>query len=150
MLRRNFWASEVEIDEETTAEWYAAKGPWDCECDDCQNFLKLARNNALPEPIRSVLAELGVPADKATYVCEIMPKDERTSLSAQLPYRRSYLERGYRKNTVAEWGEVRCCHEAYPYGAPDFPTPHFDLKFWVTLPWVLDAQGNRALQMMKI
>ena len=36
------------------------------------------------------------------------------------------------------WGEVRCCHEPYPYGAPDFPTPHFDLEFWVTLPWVLD------------
>lgn len=36
-----------------------------------------------------------------------------------------------------EWGEVRCCHEIYPYGAPDFPTPHFDLEFWVQLPWIL-------------
>lgn len=36
-----------------------------------------------------------------------------------------------------EWGEARCCHEIYPYGAPDFPTPHFDLEFWVHLPWIL-------------
>ena len=32
----------------------------------------------------------------------------------------------------------RCCHEPYPYGAPDFPKPHFDLEFWVTLPWILE------------
>ena len=32
------------------------------------------------------------------------------------------------------WG---CCHEPYPYGAPDFPEPHFDLEFYATLPWVL-------------
>ncbi len=40
------------------------------------------------------------------------------------------------------WGEGRCCHESYPYGTPDFPTPHFDLEFWVTLPWVLEKQPN--------
>ena len=32
--------------------------------------------------------------------------------------------------------EVRCCHEPYPYGAPGFPEPHFDLEFWVRLPRV--------------
>lgn len=34
-----------------------------------------------------------------------------------------------------EWGcdcgDVYCRHETYPYGAPGFPTPHFDLEFWV-------------------
>ena len=30
--------------------------------------------------------------------------------------------------------EVLCCHETYPYGAPGFPEPHFDLEFWVRLP----------------
>ena len=34
-------------------------------------------------------------------------------------------------------GEGRCCHEAYPYGAPDFPMPYFDLEFIEQLPWVL-------------
>ena len=32
--------------------------------------------------------------------------------------------------------QVRCCHEPYPYGAPDFLTPHFDLEFYVTLPHI--------------
>ena len=27
-----------------------------------------------------------------------------------------------------------CAHNPYPYGAPNFPTPHFDLEFWVRLP----------------
>ena len=31
-----------------------------------------------------------------------------------------------------------CCHESYPYGAPDFPAPHFDLEFCVELPWVME------------
>ena len=31
-----------------------------------------------------------------------------------------------------------CCHEIYPYGAPDFPEPHFDLEFYLTLPWTLE------------
>ena len=30
--------------------------------------------------------------------------------------------------------EAKCCHEPYTYGAPGFPTPHFDLEFWVRLP----------------
>ena len=32
----------------------------------------------------------------------------------------------------------RCCHEPYPYGAPDFPEPYFDLEFYATLPWALE------------
>lgn len=32
------------------------------------------------------------------------------------------------------WGEAYCKHEIYPYGAPGFPMPHFDLEFWVRLP----------------
>lgn len=32
-----------------------------------------------------------------------------------------------------DWGAGYCAHESYPYGAPGFPTPHFDLEFWVRL-----------------
>ena len=31
-------------------------------------------------------------------------------------------------------GDFYCAHNPYPYGAPNFPTPHFDLEFWVRLP----------------
>lgn len=30
--------------------------------------------------------------------------------------------------------EAYCGHNPYPYGAPGFPEPHFDLEFWVWLP----------------
>lgn len=132
------FGTQVEFDKVTTTEWYATKGPWGCECGDCQNFLKLARDNGLPEPVHAVLAELDIPAEKATYVCEMMPKD--SGHLYQLSYRIAgrILNEEAAKSTVTNWGEVRCCHEPYPYGAPNFPTPHFDLEFWVTLPWVLD------------
>ena len=35
---------------------------------------------------------------------------------------------------IMDGDEVKCCHEPYPYGAPDFPEPHFDLEFYATLP----------------
>ena len=140
MIRRNFWNFEVEMDQEATSEWYSTNGPWGCACGDCQNFLKQARCNLLPAPVHAVLRELGIPAEKATYVCEIMPK--ANGHLYQFSYRiagRILNEDAH--NTVADWGEVSCCHEPYPYGAPDFPTPHFDLEFWVTLPWVPDIHG---------
>jgi hypothetical protein len=44
------------------------------------------------------------------------------------------------KNTTKsfEWGGARCCHETYPYGAPDFPEPHFDIEFFLWLSWVIN------------
>lgn len=41
---------------------------------------------------------------------------------------------------IPNW--VHCCHDPYPYGAPNFPEPHFDLEFYATLPWVLDEAKN--------
>ncbi|MBE6955233.1 MAG: hypothetical protein E7449_04905 [Ruminococcaceae bacterium] len=37
-------------------------------------------------------------------------------------------------------GSVRCSHESYPYGAPGFPEPHFDLEFSLKLPWILEEE----------
>ena len=50
---------------------------------------------------------------------------------------RNFVVLAHRRE-LPDWGESYCCHEPYPYGAPGFPEPHFDLEFWVTLPWVLD------------
>ena len=83
----------IEIDEETTREYYKISSEWGCECLHCRNFLALARERKLPQ-------------DKAS--------------------------------EVFSWGEMRCTHEIYPYGAPDFPKPHFDLEFWLTLPMILE------------
>lgn len=41
----------VEIDEAATGNWYAQAEEWGCDCGDCRNFLKLARERALPAPV---------------------------------------------------------------------------------------------------
>ena len=38
--------------------------------------------------------------------------------------------------------EGHCCYETYPYGAPNFPEPHFDLEFFEILPCVVEETQN--------
>ena len=144
MIIRNFWGFHAEINETATTEWYMTSKPRECDCGDCRNFLELCKRNALPEPVHAILKELNIAPEKTTYVCEIMPKE--CGHLYQFSYRLAgrILDKDTEKSMVAEWGEVRCCHEPYPYGAPGFPTPHFDLEFWITLPWILKEQtgGN--------
>lgn len=137
MLKRDLWDFEVEINETETAEWYSVKGTWGCECEHCRNFLEIAKHNELPESIHTILKELNIEPEKATYVCEIMPKDGGHLYQFSYRIAGRILNEDTAKSTVTDWGEARCCHEIYPYGAPGFPTPHFDLEFWVTLPWML-------------
>lgn len=140
MLKRDLGDFQVEIDETATAEWYAAKGAWSCECSYCRNFLELSKHNKLPEAVHAILKELNIVSEKATYVCEIMPEDSGHLYQFSYRIAGRILTEDTAKSTVADWGQVRCCHEIYPHGAPDFPTPHFDLEFWVTLPWVLEEK----------
>lgn len=96
-------------------------------------FLKLASQKKLPKYIIETLDELGILPDKATYVCELFTDD------AGIHYQFSYRIAGiitHIPNTYdgENCNDVRCCHESYPYGAPNFPEPHFDLEFYATLP----------------
>lgn len=127
----------VEIDEAATAQWYSKQESWGCECAECRNFVALAKQKKLPEQVHSVLSELKIDPDKATYVCEIIPKNDGRLYQFSYRIAGRILNEDDANSATAEWGEIRCCHEVYPYGAPDFPTPHFDLEFWVTLPCLL-------------
>lgn len=138
MTNRKLWGIPVQIDEAATAQWYSKQESWGCECADCRNFVALAKQKKLPEHIHSVLNELKIDPDKATYVCEIIPKDNGHLYQFSYRIAGRILNEDDANSATAEWGEIRCCHEVYPYGAPDFPTPHFDLEFWVTLPQVLN------------
>ena len=137
MTKRTLWGMPVEIDEAATAQRYSKQESWGCECADCQNFIALAKQKKLPEQIHSILNELKIAADKATYVCEIIPKDHGHLYQFSYRITGNILNEDSENIAKAEWGDIRCCYEPYPYGAPDFPTPHFDLEFWVTLPWIL-------------
>lgn len=132
MKTQRLFGAIVEIDEAGTRQWYAHAEKWGCDCGDCRNFLALARGRQLPAFVLKPLDKLGILPEKATYVCRIYPDGEGHH------YQFSYRIAG---NILCgeEAGEAgRCCHEPYPYGAPGFPEPHFDLEFWVTLPWVLE------------
>lgn len=135
MAKQHLFGSIVEIDEESTHHWYADAEEWGCDCGDCRNFLALARERHLPTFVLEQLDKLGIPPEKATYVCQIYPDGDGQH------YQFSYRIAGNILSGEAATGAGRCCHEPYPYGAQEFPEPHFDLEFWVTLPWVLDEPG---------
>ena len=137
MKKHNFGCYQVELDMVTTAKWYAQSKGWGCECGHCRNFLELAKRKDLPIRIVEILDELGISPEKATYVCELHTDD------AGVHYQFSYRIAGTiievpSKDETANWEEGRCWHDPYPYGAPNFPEPHFDLEFYATLPWVLE------------
>lgn len=140
MKKHNFGNCQVELDIETTAKWYAQFKGWGCECGHCRNFLKLANKKELPKRIIEILDELGISPEKATYVGELFTDD--TGIHYQFSYRIAGTIIDASITDDENWDEGRCCHEPYPYGAPDFPKPHFDLEFYATLPWVLEEPQN--------
>lgn len=133
MNKHSFGNYQVEFDMDATTTWYSNSNGWGCECGHCRNFLELAKKKELPKHIIDILDEIGISPEKATYVCELYSDD------AGIHYQFSYRIAGTIIDAETDSsGEVRCCHDPYPYGAPNFPTPHFDLEFYATLPWVLD------------
>jgi len=140
MKKRSLGNFQVELDVDATAKWYAQSEGWGCECGHCRNFLELAKKKELPAHIMQTLDELGIAPEKATYVGELFTDD------AGIHYQFSYRISGTILDTpitdAVDWNGGRCCHEPYPYGALDFPTPHFDLEFYATLPWVLEETQN--------
>ena len=141
MKKRNFGNFQVELDASATAKWYAQSKGWGCECSHCRNFLELANKKELPKHMIEILDELGISPEKATYVCELFTDD--TGVHYQFSYRIAATMIGAQmKDNHENWSEGRCCHEPYPYGAPGFPEPHFDLEFYATLPWVLEEAQN--------
>ena len=130
LVNRKLLNGKVEIDNTQTAQWYAQAEDWDCECGDCLNFLEVAKRGLLPSYIIKLLEELHIPPTKATYVC---------LLDGEHLYQFSYRIAGNILSTYSEREmDGRCCHESYPYGAPNFPTPHFDIEFCVELPIITE------------
>ena len=82
-----------------------------------------------------MLDRFGIPHEKATYVGELYT--DNAGIHYQFSYRiaGSILAEPENNGT----GNARCCHEPYPYGAPGFPLPHFDLEFYEVLPWTLNG-----------
>ena len=82
MTRLSLWGYELEVDEQATRAWYAQAEEWGCTCGHCRNFLALARERKLPEEILHILDSLSIPAEKATYVCELYHDESCSTRSA--------------------------------------------------------------------
>lgn len=126
----------VEVDEEATRAWYEQAEEWDCTCGHCRNFVLLVREGQLPEELLALLDKLGVPPEKASYVCELYEKEEK--LYYQVNYRMAgrVLE-GPESGSIPFGGlELSCGREAAPGPTDNFPEPYFDLMFFLWLPWI--------------
>lgn len=134
MIAQSFFGYKTEIDETATKQWYEGFGGWSCECGHCRNFMRHAASGTLPQQLTDMLGKLKIPADKATYVCQLY--EENGLHRYQISYRiAGKILSAPNAPSAADIG--RCCHEIYPYGAPNFPEPHFDLEFYVSLPWAI-------------
>lgn len=140
MKEYEFFEFRVEVDEISTRDWYEGAERWDCECGHCRNFLALAQERALPAPVLEILDSLGIPPEKATYVCELYRDEGGHYYEFSYRIAGRILSGDETASVPQEWGEGICYHEIYPYGAPGFPEPYFDLGFFITLPWVLEVQ----------
>ena len=134
MEKIDLFGFQVEIDEIVTKEWYDKANEWGCDCADCRYFVELAKRKELPSAVLEILERFEIVPEKATYVCEMITEDYKTLY--QFSYRMAGNILKERDSDIKDcgWGEARCTHELYPYGAPGFPAPHFDLEFWVRLP----------------
>ena len=134
MKEFDLFGYKVEIDEVATKEWYDNANEWGCECGDCRNFVALAKQRALPSTVLETLEQFRIAPEKATYVCEIFTEGEQSLYQFSYRIAGNILQERCDEKQEPGWGEAYCKHEIYPYGAPGFPTPHFDLEFWVRLP----------------
>lgn len=134
-MEYQFGACRVEVDEKATRTWYEKAETWDCICGHCRNFVLLAWERQLPKELLELLDELGIPPEKASYVCELYDKDEK--LYYQVNYRLAgrVLE-GLEKTAHLGETEVLCGREIAPGSADSFPEPFFDLMVFLWLPWI--------------
>lgn len=134
MIRRELLGSTVEIDLEATREWYGRGNEWACDCAHCRNFLALARGGQLPKQVTELLKGFGIRPEQATYVCQLYEDDKGHHYQFSYRIAGKLIEE---QPANAQPLAGHCCHEIYPHGAPDFPHPHFDVEFYLSLPWVL-------------
>ena len=133
MNKNDLFGYEVEIDEKATKDWYANSKGWDCPCEDCNYFVSLAKQRKLPAIMLETLSQFEIAPEKATYVCSINEVDDEVLY--EISYRMAgNITKEKVVDEVTGRGDFYCGHNPYPYGAPGFLEPHFDLEFLVWLP----------------
>ena len=92
-----------------------------------------------------LLSDFGILPEKPTYVCELYPTDQGDLYQFNYRIAGRMLNVPHPHDSIRfDWGSGYCGHDDYPYGAPDFPEPHFDLMSFIELPWVLNESPNSS------
>lgn len=128
---------QVEVDEEATRDYYRDSIEWDCTCGHCRNFVLLARERRLPEEMLELLDKLGIPPQKASYVCALYDKDEKPYYQVDYRIAGRVLKEPKKIIPPSDKFTLHCGWEIAPGTADDFPEPFFDLMLFFWLPWVL-------------
>jgi len=145
MKTRCLFGYTAYIDKQATLQYFEHANRWECTCSHCRNFLALAEKKALPPFVLATLDSLGIPLQKATYVCMLGKENE--GFLYQFSYR---IAGSYEELPIPLSKSIYCCHEICPHGAPGFPSPHFDLEFFLHLPWILDeSPDGEAIKELK-
>lgn len=132
------WRAVADL--EATRSWYAGAAEWDCGCGHCRNYLTLARDRRLPPGMLEILDSLSIPPERVTDLSELCGRGGLVLYDVRFRVAGRLLERPAQGGPDPELG-LWCQDNPggfYPWGAPDFPAPCFDLCFGPWLPWVLD------------
>jgi len=126
----------TELDMEATRAWYDSAEDWGCDCWNCLNFVAAAKRREMPEELLNVLDELGIPPEKATYVCTLIEREEDGTVLYHISYRLAG-----RIVSAPEKRDGEIWFEEERFGTPpwpeDFPKPFFEMEICPYLPWVL-------------
>lgn len=87
MESTTFFGYQVEIDRAATSAWYASAKEWGCECGDCRHYVALAKERRLPPDMMALLDSLGIPLEKATYVCSLYKQRRESSIRSVIVWR---------------------------------------------------------------
>ena len=139
MKQTVFFDTQIEVDDTATERWYRHAFPWNCDCAHCRNFLAAAKARLLPAELLQFLDLFAIPPEKAYYVCMIPLCDtdwREHGCYYMVNYRLSGRIVGMMKSGKKRDMEFSTL-ELEPFWEPGFPEPHFDLRAFVTIPWIL-------------
>lgn len=142
--------SQLEIDPERTAAFYAQAPGIGCDCDGCRNYAKAAEN--LPAPVQELFRQLGIDPRKPAEVYVNCAPTKDTVFYGGWYHICGTVRKGHspwirideRHSTFDEAYRVRLTENCNVYLndkiyllEEGFPTPVIQLEIEFTLPWVL-------------
>ncbi|MFN8479421.1 MAG: hypothetical protein U0074_16525 [Kouleothrix sp.] len=139
----DFFGWVLQIDQQATHEAYnQLPANWDCMCGYCRNFR--AALSVIPGTFRTALEDMGInllhPAEAIEYPNSTTHLHVYEAWYHMVGYLRaapsSLLDQYGRREIIS--GVDVCVSDTLDLLPKGFPTPAIQVRFFVSLPWVLD------------